>query len=61
MRCPFRKITTNGHEYVNNNAVLKNTKEDFMVCYEGECPFFEMDGKTMNGTCKYAERLAKGR
>lgn len=60
MRCPLRKIKTNGYEFANGDPVLRSTKEDFMVCYESECPFFDVDGKTMNETCKIVERLIKG-
>ena len=41
MKCPFRKIVLYDYAELNNNTVsLDSEAEEFMDCYENECPMW---------------------
>lgn len=58
MKCPFRKIVLYDYAELNNNTVsLDSEAEEFMDCYENECPMWQwsLEKGYYCAQCQFAE------
>lgn len=58
MKCPYLKTKL----YIRNigNSEIEEEKETFCDCLENECPYYQVDKKTYDYTCKKVELEIKG-